>query len=866
MYSWLEEAIAGGAEIVTVNNRLARELRHACDHAQLARGLRSWPTPRIMPWTVWLGSLLDRCDASLHLPLRIHPQATAILWEHLLIEHAGERLLSPDNLVRQAQQTWQRVQDWNVPVGDLARYAGSDDERLFATIARGFERILDEHSWIDGARLPRLVTDMLERDRLDAPARIACAGFDRVTPAAAKLFRALAGRGAAVSVAPGGQRNVTVRVASCADRAAELRTAGLWARRLLENNPAARVAVVSPGLERDAPRSARLVREGLVPGWQYAGASHAAALNVSYGRRLSEYPLIGVALLWLSWACRGLPSRDVSILLRAPFAGNAKTDGRFRLETALRRLPDRNWRPASLAAALRDGNRSPEAADWLQRVELLASLEAAWGEAESPSVWASRIDQVLQKLGWPGEAALDTSEYQLVNRWRELLNEFSRLDVVLPRVDLAGIVSRLATFAAGTVFQPEGEPGMVQLLGTLEAAGLEFDHVWVCHLDAEQWPPPAHPLPLISRALQRRLEMPDASPPETLEFARRVLERLVRSGTDVVLSWPAAQQDLELEASPLLSPYAGESSAPVEDPGWFAAKLRCDGAVVPVPDDPAPPVRPGEKVSGGSATVQRQVTDPFSAFAYGRLHVRELPAIESGLPASTRGRIVHRALHRLLRDRPTSREIASWGDEAGDRIERAVDVALARPAMFADGVLLRLLAIERRRLRAMLRKFLAAETAREAFAIESVEESIRYSRHGVTLDLRADRIDRLADGTLLIVDYKTGAVKTLLTKDGVPRELQLVVYAAAMPGAVGGIVLINVDSREMVYRGAGGSVEWDRSPPELWQERLRGWQETVDTALASLAAGDVRANTGLSVAEGRPLSVLSRIEELKRGG
>ena len=865
MYSWLQDAIASGAEIVTVNKRLARELRHAHESVQLERGLRSWHTPRILPWTVWLNSLLDRCVTSDRVPLRLHPQAAAVIWERLLRQHAGDRILAPDGLVRQAQQAWQRIHDWNLPIAELRRHANSDDERLFATIAADFEGQLDSHSWIDPAHLGRLVAELVEQGEIEAPVKVICAGFDRLVPAALGVFLALTNRGATVEEAPPVERNATVRVVSCASGDAELRAAGLWARRLMDGDPTARIAVVYPRLEQNAPRVARLIREGLMPGWQHAGSDGQAAVNVSYGRKLAEYPLIGIALLWLSWTCRGLSTRDVSVLLRTPFAGLSMTDGRCRLEMELRRLPDRNWRPASLAVALRGRDQSPESVDWLQRVELVAAMESARATLESPSVWASRIDQLLHELGWPGEKPLSSSEFQLANRWRDLLNELSRLDVVQQRIDLADAVSRLAFFAAETIYQPETEAGSVQLLGTLEAAGLEFDHVWVCHLDAEHWPSPAHPSPFLSRAMQRKFGMPDATPADTVEFARQVLQRLVRCGTDVVLSWPATEQDLELEASPQLLPYGSSVGAEGEDPGWFAATLADRDAVRRVKEDPAPPIRPGEKVTGGAGTVQRQVADPFSAFAYGRLGVKDLQPIEPGLPASTRGTIIHRALHHLLRDKPSSREIAAWADELDDRIEGAVDAALARQLRFADGVLLRLLAIERRRLRVILRKFLEAEGRRQEFTVVSVEESIRHSRYGVELDLRADRIDRLSDGTLLVVDYKTGAVKSLLTREGEPKELQLVVYASAMQHPVGGVVLVNVDSRDIFYRGAGGSVEWDRLPAELWEQRLEGWKRTVDFALASLAAGDLRLNTAMTAADSRPLNVLSRAEELKRG-
>src|SRR5690606_21076628 len=113
---------------------------------------------------------------------------------------------------------------------------------------------------------------------------------------------------------------------------------------------------------------------------------------------------------------------------------------------------------------------------------------------------------------------------------------------------------------------------------------------------------------------------------------------------------------------------------------------------------------------------------------------------------------------------------------------------------------------------------------------------------------------RLEDEALLVADYKTGLVKTFLDKEGEPKELQLIVYAAALDEPVGGLVLINVDGREIVYRGAG--AEWDRSPPTGWQERLAGWKLRVDAAIAEIAAGDVRLNMAMPGEDSRPLAVL----------
>ena len=62
------------------------------------------------------------------------------------------------------------------------------------------------------------------------------------------------------------------------------------------------------------------------------------AVNVSYGERLAEYPMISTALLWLEWVQRGLDSREVGALLRSPFAATGSPGERHRLVADERRL------------------------------------------------------------------------------------------------------------------------------------------------------------------------------------------------------------------------------------------------------------------------------------------------------------------------------------------------------------------------------------------------------------------------------------------------------------------------------------------------------------------------------------------------
>ena len=865
MYPWLKDEITRDAVVITASRRLARELQSAFAAEQMAAGVLSWVTPAIHFWNDWCRWQLEAVADPLPLPLPIDDFSAAILWERCLRQNAPDGLSALPGVVRQAREAWQRLKAWNVPLASLTTSARSPDEQMFAAAATAYQALLEGACWVDQSGLPRLVTELLSKQRIRAPKEAIFAGFDRFSPAVKDVMDALTAAGCTVHKAPQAVANTEVSVVSCADHDAEMRSAGAWARSILQSDPQAKVAIVSPALQADAERDARLLREGLAPGWQYAGEALRAAVNVSYGRRLKDFPAIASALLLLRWIHQGLSTKEISLLLRSKCVASQSAAGRSRLELYLRKLPDRAWPAASLLKVLKGRDESADSLAFCRGMEAVLALQQDTSGEASPAFWASRVDSLLGKWRWPGEGKLTSSEFQLVNRWRDLLNELARTATVTPQLRFDEALERLAARAAEVVFQPQADAGVVSLLGTLEAAGMEFGHVWISGMHAGQWPPAGNPSPLIARELQKEFGLPDATPGDTLLNARRVLQRLTGCAPAVVLSWPGSDGESELAASSLLDDIAADRYSGPGDPGWHAARFCGNDTTAIVAKDPVPPVAADESVRGGAYTVQRQSVEPFAAFVYGRLGVRRPEAIEPGIAPGVRGNIIHNALHNLFAGRPAQAELRNW-DSANlvERLGSAIDAALADHLRHADSTYTRLLGLERTRLFRLLRSFVAAEIERPDYAIADVEKSIDFEACGVRLGLRIDRIDRLADGSLLVIDYKTGSPKNLLNRDGEPLDLQLVVYADALQEAVGGLALINIDSRSISYKGTGGSVEWDVARRDEWPERLAAWRAEVHRALREIAAGDVRVNLRLMADEGRPLGILSRLEELKR--
>ncbi len=859
MYAWLEEALADDAStIVTANRRLARELSSVFAERQLQAGARAWRRPAIYSWHEWLAVLIEsgRPDASI--PLRINAQQSRVVWEQCLRADIDDPLINIGSLARLCRDSWNQLHEWRVPLAECQGRASGQDQRMFARAAGRYDTHLQDRGWIDDAILPDVLAQQLRQGRVPVQGTLSLAGFDRLTPQATMLIEAAVEAGADRQFIAIRERSAGSLV-GCETPDSELRAAGRWAREILTDAPSTRLAIVVNDLEQDAVRSARLLREGFLPAWQYAKEQYGHALNVSFGRRLGDYPAIHDALLMLRFLATDLRASDISLLLRSPFFGEQANFGRSRLELLLRDVPDRRWSKIALLAFLRgraDKDERGDGSDWLDRIAAATERLQQATTRQTAARWAEIIDELLQCLRWPGAAALDSEDFQLINRWRDLLNEFARLDLVIGTVTYEEAVTRLGSLANETIFQAETTAPAVSVLGVLEAAGMEFDKLWVTGLTATSWPPPGKPLVLVSRELQQQYSMPDSTPADTTAFAERVFHRLASSADDVVFSFPRLIGDAEQMPSALLGDSVTRPSAP--DCGWHAAKLIAEPLESVA--DRVPAMRRGEAVTGGAATINRQRTDPFAAFACGRLGIRWMAPFQGGIPARIRGSLVHDTLQRLYDDRPDQEAIRRWSaSEQQQRISQALERSFWRHTRYADAVLKQLLAMESERCSKLLASVIAIDRQRDAFSIDSVESDVSVTLSGATFNLRCDRVDRHDDGALIVIDYKTGTKRRFLAR-GEPVDLQLVLYACALDASIAGLALFNVDSRETGLDGAGPAF----GAGDDWPQRLTEWKDIVRAAAAMIAAGDARLNVQQKSRDARPLDVLSRYAELRR--
>jgi probable DNA repair protein len=450
-------------------------------------------------------------------------------------------------------------------------------------------------------------------------------------------------------------------------------------------------------------------------------------------------------------------------------------------------------------------------------------------------------------MGFPGPAALDSFEYQAFVRWQELLGELAALDRVQGAVDLGRAVRRLARLATSTVFQPEGGEPPVQVLGLLEANGLEFDHLWMTGMTSEGWPPTVRPHPLLPLELQRAARMPGALVEVDTQRARAALDRLACAAREVVASHPARDGDRKLAAAPMVEDWPAVGATPrarrVLDAIQAAAlEERLDAS--------APPVQADRVVGGGVAILTDQSACAFRAFARHRLMATEPELPHDGLAATERGDLVHRVLADFWKSLPvrTRSHVASLPPDArASLLERAADKALARLRVRRDGLGDGLLALEKRRLVDLASRWLQFEVAtRDEFEVRCAEERRALAIGPLSLNGQLDRVDLLADGRTVVIDYKTGGPASAKAWLGErPDEPQLPLYLVASETDARGIAFARVragEQRFVALTEEAGMLpglrtdEWQRDHAS-WSDLVEAWRKELTRLAADFAAG-----------------------------
>ena len=577
---------------------------------------------------------------------------------------------------------------------------------------------------------------------------------------------------------------------SPADQHQEAAAIALVLRDALET-PGARAALVTPDRELAARVTAELARFGIVA-------------DDSAGEALADTPPAVFLRLLTRAVADQLAPVPLLALLKHPLAGAGLSPAACRagaraLELAILRGP----RPPDGLTGLRlklDAAGSPAALDLLARLEfcLEPAIRILTAPQERPSLMLAAIVQAGERLAATDDTA-GPARLWAAEEGEALAAQLAAVLAVLPVLPdqyrktlpglldavLDGIAVRSRRALRGLANEGLEHP-RVFIWGLLEARLQTAETIVLGGLAEGVWPRTTDPGPWMSRLMRARAGLP--SPEEAVGQDAHDFVSAACAAPNVVLSCPKRRDGAPAVPARWLTRLdallAGQNRILTEHPAaaWAQALDRPEGDPKPVsPPRPCPAVelRP-RRLS--VTEIETWLRDPYAIYARHVLKLRRLDPIDQSTDAADYGSLVHGGIHRFLRAHGTA-----WPGRAADKL---------REALFTE--------MKEAGLRAALEAWWAPRLARIAEFVAEMEIGRRgqnapaaifsevlgqweLPEQRFLLTGRADRIELLDDGGLVILDYKTGTIPPKAQVEaGLAPQLPLEAAMAAA-GAFAGV-------------------------------------------------------------------------------
>lgn len=872
------DAAERGALVLTSNTRAARALKREFADRKRAAGFEVWESPDILPWSAWLKRLWQEqlFQAPGQFTALLDDAQERLVWERIIGRDRGG--LSVASLAEEAARAWRLLHAFRVP-RTRGEYARKKDTSAFFRWAETYSADCMKNGWLDEAQLTDVVRETAIRTC--AGRNVVLWGFDRFTPQQQELVDALAASDVRCDSIETDAAVAEAQRISLDDSQAELRAAAQWAREILEQVPESRIGIVVPNLADLRGTVERTLLEILHPdALTIESSGRRRAFEISLGRSLSTAPVVGAALALLEIAAGTVSLEKASRLLRSGFIGAED-------ELGPRCLLDAEIRSKGVSEMSLDALRSFAAAKsglpkFAGNLRRFRDAVGKFAKRQPPSRWSREIMGLLRAAGWPGSRSETSAEHQARQAFADLLGKFARFDLVLEPLDFATMFRRLRILADETLFQPENLGAPVQVVGILEAAGSRFDYLWVMGLHAEAWPPSPNPSPFLPLQSQRARRVTGSSSEERLEYATQVMNRILRSSPEVIFSSPLRQGDQELSASPLIEAYPViQRESVVETESVIATERLFAARQAETSTDEIGPALTDAHSKGGTRIFLLQAACPFRAFTELRLNAKELEMPTPGIDRRLRGKLLHQSLNFIWAELQTQSELkgksqAELEQLVRSSVERAVNES---DAATYTGWERQVAEIERGRLAGLILELLKLETQRSNFSIAELERKKEVAFGGVAMDVKVDRVDLLEDGSLVLLDYKSGEPKVKSWEGDRPDEPQLPIYATQLKDRLAAVAFVQVAKGEIKFKGyakrdqllpdtdAFATLSDSKRPSPTWDDMLAGWERVLKRLGSDYRDGRAAVDPKQkATCERCHLSMVCRIDEAPPAG
>ena len=843
--SGLFEQLKNGSTVVVPDAGYAVNLKHQFSN-WVANYEAAWQAPLIFSWHDWLKQLwLQQQRLSSENRIILNDIQQRLLWQRVIemdiSGHTDTALWNLNASVKQARNAWALIHDYCLDLTEYPRLV--NDVRVFIRWQKQYADLLAKNEWIDPLQIAQLLINSGIRIKADS---IDVAGFERLTPLQTKFFKSVYSLPELIARQPKNSLQNSP-VVEYPDIDAELTASAQWAREIYESDSFKNIGILVADLNKNVNKVETVFKSVFVPDFAL-DTNQEDVFFVRHNNKLVDNGLVNSALNSLGLLAYRF---EYELFSRFLIDNYFDRDEQLRhnlclLDIKLRRIVNQDVSLADMIELLErlQQNLKIDVYSFIGQLQTLNNYRKSLDNSVSIISWCDHFAAALKILKWPEHISLSPADEQSFKQW----------DQLFASVCTAGLVNKQFKFSealnlfkdtAGFI-SSKNRQVRITIADINDCGGMFFDAAWICGLSDKVLPRPITFNPLLPFQLQRDNNLPFSSSADCQIRADAQFQQLSKLATELRFSYYKNDDHLSFRASHTLANCTLETAQPAEIP--LAVKSKCIELETYM-DDTGVPLKKNNAI-GGSYLLKSQAQCPFKAYAEMRLNVDPIDKPELGLDPAQRGTLVHQVLHKLWQRLASKSALMALSNAELDVvIHQEVDNVVASlhhaQKLFVD--------IETKRLRDLAFNWLTLEMSRaKDFRISSMELPLTYSLAGIEFKLKVDRIDMLEDGSLLVIDYKTGSASKSSWLDQRVQDPQMPIYYFAVnENLANNVAAISfANTKKLIFDGLSdadisirGIVQVENNNRgklknyENFEQLIQHWSRAIDTLVNELKMG-----------------------------
>jgi ATP-dependent helicase/nuclease subunit B len=371
-------------------------------------------------------------------------------------------------------------------------------------------------------------------------------------------------------------------------------------------------------------------------------------------------------------------------------------------------------------------------------ISLAESLAAAKDKSGQERLWSTESGEALGTL---------------FSALKEQAHRFDTMDI-----QSYGVL--IEQLMRGVTLRPKyGQHPRLTILGQMESRLSHADLVIMGSLNENVWPPAAAADPWMSRLMRQDFGLPSAE--QKIGFAAHDFVQLAASQNVIITrakmieSVPTLPSRWLQRMEAVLKSYDLSLETKNHYKQWAAALDKPEGVSIPA-QRPEPRPKASMRFRNVSVTgVQNWMVDPYGVYAKYILGLRKMDDLEQEQDHAQKGSLVHDTLFHYVQAHKTDWPVTAKQDMLDIFHKLCAEEGIERPALLPWYP----------RFLLMLDWFVEHETnwrkaGARPTALEVKGSYVFQTEQGdFSIEAKADRIDKMSNGSLAIIDYKTS--KTL---------------------------------------------------------------------------------------------------------